>query len=98
MKLTIDRALPYWFDTICPHILEGKKVLVVAHGNSLRAIVKYLDKMSDEDIVGHNIPTGIPFVYEFNSDLEVINHYYLIDEEELKKKQEEVANQAKSKK
>lgn len=97
MKLTIDRALPYWFDTICPHILEGKQVLVVAHGNSLRAIVKYLDNMSDDEIVGHNIPTGIPFVYEFDKDLNVLKHYYLLDEDELKRKQEEVANQGKVK-
>jgi 2,3-bisphosphoglycerate-dependent phosphoglycerate mutase len=89
--------LPYWFDTICPHILEGKKVLVVAHGNSLRAIVKYLNNISDEDIVSHNIPTGTPFVYEFDEDLKVVDNYYLINEEELKKKQDEVANQAKAK-
>jgi 2,3-bisphosphoglycerate-dependent phosphoglycerate mutase len=89
--------LPYWFDTICPHILEGKKVLVVAHGNSLRAIVKYLNNISDEDIVSHNIPTGIPFVYEFDEDLNVVDNYYLINEEELKKKQDEVANQGKAK-
>ena len=77
--------------------MEGKRVLVVAHGNSLRSIVKYLDNMSDEDIVHYNIPTGIPFVYEFDKDMNVVNNYYLIDEEELKKKQEEVANQAKAK-
>lgn len=98
LKITIERALPYWFDTICPHILEGKNVLVVAHGNSLRAIVKYLDNMSDEEIVEYNIPTAVPLVYEFDKDLNVLNRYYLIDEEELKKKQEEVANQGKAKK
>ena len=73
-------------------------MLVVAHGNSLRAIVKYLDNMSDEEIVEYNIPTAVPLVYEFDKDLNVLNRYYLIDEEELKKKQEEVANQGKAKK
>ena len=96
MKITIDRVLPYWFDTICPHILEGKNVLVVAHGNSLRSIVKFLSGMSDKEIVSYNIPTGIPFVYEFDEDMNVLDNYYLIDEEELKKKQEEVANQGKA--
>ena len=70
----------------------------MAHGNSLRAIVKYLDNMSDEEIVEYNIPTAVPLVYEFDKDLNVLNHYYLIDEEELKKKQDEVANQGKVKK
>ncbi|CAI2378475.1 unnamed protein product [Moneuplotes crassus] len=97
LKLTIDRVLPYWFDNICSHILEGKNVLVVAHGNSLRSMVKYLSGMSNEEILGYNIPTGIPFVYEFDEDLNVLNNYYLIDEEELKAKQEEVANQGKAK-
>lgn len=97
LATTIDRVLPFWFDEICPQITSGKKVIVVAHGNSLRAIVKHLDNMSNEDIVSYNIPTGIPFVYEFDKDLNVLNHYYLIDEEELKRRQEEVANQAKAK-
>ena len=89
--------LPYWFDTICPQILEGKNVLVVAHGNSLRAIVKYLGNISDDKIVNPEIPTGTPFVYEFDEDLNVLNNYYLIEDEELKKRQEEVANQGKAK-
>ncbi|CAI2378870.1 unnamed protein product [Moneuplotes crassus] len=97
LKLTIDRVLPYWFDNICSDILEGKNVLVVAHGNSLRSMVKYLNNLSDEEIVGYNIPTGIPFVYEFDEDLKVVRNYYLIEEEELKARQEEVANQAKKK-
>lgn len=79
LKLTVDRVLPYWFDHICPDVKDGKDVLVVAHGNSLRAIVKYLSKMSDKDIVSYNIPTGIPFVYEFDRDLKPIANYYLLE-------------------
>ena len=96
LELTVKRALPYWFDHICPHIKEGKKVVVAAHGNSLRAIVMYLSGMSKEEILQYNIPTGIPFVYEFDKDLNVLDDYYLIDEEELKRRQEEVANQGKA--
>ena len=95
LALCLDRVLPYWTDHICKDIIAGKRVLVVAHGNSLRAIVKHLSNMSNEEITGYNIPTGIPFVYEFDEDLNVVNNYYLIDEEELKKRQEEVANQTK---
>lgn len=96
LEMTLDRVMPYWEDQICPMIKEGKKVIVVAHGNSLRAIVKHLSKMSNEDVVKYNIPTGIPFVYEFDKDLNPIKDYYLLDEEELKAKQEAVANQAKA--
>ena len=97
LETTVKRVIPYWEDTICPLIKEGKKVIVVAHGNSLRAIVKHLKGMSNEEIVKYNIPTAIPFVYEFDQDLNLVKDYYLLDEEELKKKQEAVANQAKAK-
>ena len=96
LKITVDRVLPYWYDHICPQIIEGKRVLVVAHGNSLRAIVKYLNNMSEEEIINYNIPTGIPFVYEFDDNLKPLKNYYLLDEEVLKKKQQEVANQGKA--
>jgi len=96
LKITIDRVLPFWFDHICPQIKDGKKVIVVAHGNSLRAIVKYLSKMGEDEIVKYNIPTGVPFVYEFDENLKPTDHYYLLDEAELKRRQEEVANQAKA--
>ena len=96
LKITVDRVLPYWYDHICPQIIEGKRVLVVAHGNSLRAIVKYLNNMSEEEIINYNIPTGIPFVYEFDDNLKPLKNYYLLDEEALKKKQQEVANQGKA--
>ncbi len=97
LKDTVNRMLPYWFNTIAPTVQSGKKVLVVAHGNSLRALVKYLDNISDEEIVGLNIPTGIPLVYELNSELRPITHYYLADEETVKKAAQAVANQGKAK-
>lgn len=77
LKLTIERVLPYWEVEIAPTILSGKKVLISAHGNSLRALVKYLDKMSDEDIPNFEIPTGIPLVYELDKDLKPIKRYYV---------------------
>jgi len=95
LKLTIDRTMPYWFDTIEPQIRAGKQVLIVAHGNSLRGLVKYLDKMSDEDITTLNIPTGVPLVYELDEKLKPIRHYYLGDQEAAAKAAEAVANQAK---
>jgi 2,3-bisphosphoglycerate-dependent phosphoglycerate mutase len=79
LKDTIDRFLPYWHDTIVRSIKSGRRVLIAAHGNSLRALVKYLDNVSDADIVELNIPTGIPLVYELNDDLTPIRHYYLGD-------------------
>lgn len=97
LKDTVERVLPYWFDTIVPAIKRGERVLISAHGNSLRALVKYLDKVSDDDIVEKNIPTGIPLVYELNGDLEPINHYYLADEAEVKAAMDKVANQGKAK-
>jgi len=95
LKLTIDRTMPYWFDSIVPQVRAGRKVLIVAHGNSLRGLVKFLDNMSDEAITKLNIPTGLPLVYELNDDLTPIRHYYLGDQEAAAKAAEAVANQAK---
>jgi 2,3-bisphosphoglycerate-dependent phosphoglycerate mutase len=89
--------MPYWHETIAPALREGKRVLVVAHGNSLRALVKYLDGVSDEDIVGLNIPTGIPLVYELDDDLKPIRHFYLGDPEAVKRATEAVAGQLQKK-
>jgi len=98
LKDTVERFLPYWHEEIVPVLKAGKKVLVSAHGNSLRALVKYLDNMPDEEIVKLNIPTGIPLVYELDKDLKAVKHYYLASEEELKKATSAVANQGKAKK
>lgn len=95
LKDTVKRAIPYWEDVIIPVVKEGKKVIISAHGNSLRALVKYLDKISDEDIPNLNIPTGIPFVYELDDNLVPICHYYLADEDTVKKATEKVINQIK---
>ena len=95
LKDTVNRMLPYWHNTIAPQVKSGRHVLIVAHGNSMRALVKYLDNISDEDIVELNIPTGIPLVYELDSDLRPLTHYYLGDPEAAKKAAEAVANQAK---
>ena len=92
LKLTLERVLPYWHEAIEPQ-LKKKRVLIVAHGNSLRALVKYLDAMSEEEIVEFNIPTGIPLVYEFDDKLSVQTHYYLGDEERIKKATASVAAQ-----
>jgi 2,3-bisphosphoglycerate-dependent phosphoglycerate mutase len=89
--------MPYWEETIAPTIQEGKKVLIAAHGNSLRALVKYLDNVSEEEIVGLNIPTGIPLVYELDDDLKPIKHYYLGDADEIAKAAAAVAAQGKAK-
>ncbi|APR77402.1 Phosphoglycerate mutase [Minicystis rosea] len=97
LKDTIARFLPYWHETIAPDIRAGKRVLVAAHGNSLRAIVKYLDGVSDEEIVGLNIPTGVPLVYELDENLKPIRHYYLGDPEAVRKAAEAVAKQAQRK-
>jgi 2,3-bisphosphoglycerate-dependent phosphoglycerate mutase len=97
LKETVARVVPYWNTEIAPAIKAGKRVLVVAHGNSLRALVKYLDGISEEAIVKLNIPTGIPLVYELNDDLTPIRNYYLGDPEAAKKAAEAVANQAKAK-
>mgnify|MGYP005814364051 CR=1 FL=1 len=98
LKDTVARFLPYWFDVIAPAIKEDKKVLVVAHGNSLRALVKYLDNIPDAEIPDLNIPTGIPLVYELeDQDLTPIRHYYLGNAEEIEKATQAVANQGKAK-
>lgn len=97
LKDTVNRFLPYWHNEIAPTIKSGKKVLIAAHGNSLRALVKYLDNVSDEAIVKLNIPTGIPLVYELDDDLKPIKNYYLGDPEAVKKAAEAVAKQGKAK-
>ncbi|MDD5644158.1 MAG: 2,3-diphosphoglycerate-dependent phosphoglycerate mutase [bacterium] len=97
LKDTVKRFLPFWHNEIVPAIKEGKKPVIAAHGNSLRALVKYLDNIPDEEIVDLNIPTGIPLVYELDDELKPIRHYYLGDEEEIKKAAEAVKNQGKAK-
>jgi 2,3-bisphosphoglycerate-dependent phosphoglycerate mutase len=94
---TVARMLPYWHNEIAPAVKAGQRVLVAAHGNSLRALVKHLDGLSDDAIVSVNIPTGIPLVYELDADLNQIKHYYLGDEAEIKKAMEAVAAQGKAK-
>ena len=97
LKDTVARFLPYWHETIAPTIRSGKRVIIAAHGNSLRALVKYLDNIPDEEILGLNIPTGVPLVYELNADLKPIQHCYLGDPEEIRRAQEAVAKQGKAK-
>ncbi len=98
LKDTVARFLPYWHDTIAPAVKSGARVIVAAHGNSLRALVKYLDNISDDEIVELNIPTGVPLVYELDEDLRPVKHYYLGDPEEIRKAQEAVAAQGKAQK
>jgi len=93
LKTTLERVLPYWHDQIVPQLKQGKKVLISAHGNSLRALVKHLDSVSDEKITSLNIPTGIPLIYELDDQLKVKTHYYLADKEKLKKATAAVASQ-----
>jgi 2,3-bisphosphoglycerate-dependent phosphoglycerate mutase len=97
LKDTVERFLPYWHETIAPVVKSGKKVIIAAHGNSLRALVKYLDNISEEEIISLNIPTGMPLVYELDKNLKPIKHYYLGDPEEVKKAMEAVASQGKAK-
>ena len=97
LKITLERVLPYWHSTLAPAIKSGQRVLVAAHGNSLRAMVKYLDNISDEEIPGLNIPTGVPLVYELDEELNRINSYYLGDPEAVAKAAAAVANQGKAK-
>lgn len=97
LKDTVARVLPFWYDVIVPEIKKGQRVLISAHGNSLRALVKYLDNMTDEAIMGTNIPTGIPLVYELDDDLKPIKHFYLADEAAVKAAMDKVANQGKAK-
>jgi len=96
LKNTVSRFIPYWETTIAPEIKAGKHVLIVAHGNSLRALVKYLDNISDNDIVNLNIPTGVPLVYKLNDDLKPLNSMYLGDAEAIRRKAEAVANQGRA--
>jgi 2,3-bisphosphoglycerate-dependent phosphoglycerate mutase len=97
LRDTVDRVVPYWKDIIAPELKKGTKVIITAHGNSLRALVKYLDDIPDEEIVGLNIPTGLPLVYELDDDLRPIRHYYLGDPAELAKAIDAVAKQGRSK-
>jgi 2,3-bisphosphoglycerate-dependent phosphoglycerate mutase len=97
LETTVARAVPYFNNVIKKDMEAGKRVIIAAHGNSLRALVKYFDNMSNDAIIGVNIPTGIPLVYEFDNDFKVVKHYYLGDQEALKAKMEEVANQGKKK-
>ena len=95
LKDTIARFMPYWHETIAPTITSGKRVVIAAHGNSLRALVKDLDNIPESEIVELNIPTGIPLVYELNDDLEPLRHYYLGDPAAAAAAAARVANQAK---
>ena len=97
LKDTVARFLPYWHEVIAPAVKSNKRVIIAAHGNSLRALVKYLDNIPDEKIVNLNIPTGIPLVYELDDNLKPIENYYLGDPEAVKKAIDTVANQGKSK-
>lgn len=97
LKDTIQRLMPYWNDVISKDLKANKKVLIAAHGNSLRAIIKHLEGLSETEIMGLNVPTGIPLVYELDDDLKPLKKYYIGDEEEIKKAIETVANQSKAK-
>ncbi len=97
LKDVVARFLPYWHDTLAPAVKSGKRVIIAAHGNSLRALVKFLDQIPDEEIVGLNIPTGIPLVYELNDDLKPLKHYYLGDQEKIQAAIQSVADQLKKK-
>ena len=96
LKDTVARVIPAWNDSIAPSIKAGKRVILAAHGNSIRALIKYLDKVSDEDIVNLNIPNGIPLVYELDENLQPIRHYYLGDAQAAAKAAAAVANQGKA--
>jgi 2,3-bisphosphoglycerate-dependent phosphoglycerate mutase len=98
LKDTVARVLPFWNESIAPAIRAGRNVLIAAHGNSLRALIKHLDNVSDEDIVNLNIPTGQPLVYELDDDLRPIRHYYLGDAAEIEAAMAAVAAQGKAKK
>jgi 2,3-bisphosphoglycerate-dependent phosphoglycerate mutase len=97
LKDTVARFLPYWHQVLAPAVQRGQRLLVVAHGNSLRALVKYLDDVSDEEITGLNIPTGVPLVYQLDADLKPLEHYYLGDPEAIATAVNSVANQGKAK-
>jgi 2,3-bisphosphoglycerate-dependent phosphoglycerate mutase len=98
LKDTVVRFLPYWQEVIAPRVKEGKRIIIAAHGNSLRALVKYLDNVSEKEIVQLNIPTGIPLVYELDGSLKPLKHYYLGDPQEVARAMAQVANQGKAKK
>jgi 2,3-bisphosphoglycerate-dependent phosphoglycerate mutase len=97
LETTIARVIPYYLEEIKPQMKAGKRIVIAAHGNSLRTLVMYLDKMSKEEVLGLNIPTATPLVYEFDDNLNPVKHYYLGDQEALKAKMEAVANQGKKK-
>jgi 2,3-bisphosphoglycerate-dependent phosphoglycerate mutase len=93
LKDTVARFVPYWEGTISPQLREGRKIIIAAHGNSIRALVKYLDQVPDQEIVNLNIPTGVPLVYELDDDLRPLRHYYLGDQDEVEKAMASVASQ-----
>ncbi|CAA2930884.1 2,3-diphosphoglycerate-dependent phosphoglycerate mutase [Arsenophonus endosymbiont of Bemisia tabaci] len=97
LATTIERVVPYWEEVIKPRVAKGEKVIIAAHGNSLRALVKHLDKMSEDEILELNIPTAVPLVYEFDENMQPIKHYYLGDQAEITAKAAAVANQGKAK-
>lgn len=97
LKDTVNRVLPYWNNVIAPTIKSGKRVVIAAHGNSLRALVKHLDNISDDDIIGLNIPTGIPLIYDLDADLRPLKSEYLADPEAVRRAMQAVANQGKAK-
>ncbi len=97
LKQTVERILPYWEDNIYPSLMCHDDIIVAAHGNSLRGIIKYLKGISDEDIVSLNLPTAVPYVFEFDDDLNFVKDYFLGDPEEIKKLMDAVANQGKKK-
>lgn len=98
LETTIERVVPYFEEVIKKDMLEGKRVIIAAHGNSLRALVKYFDNLSKEEIMNVNIPTGVPLVYEFDENMNVVKHYYLGDQEAINAKMKAVANQGSTKK
>lgn len=98
LKDTVERVVPYWIETIAPLVKSGRLILIVAHGNSIRALIKHLDHISDSDIADVNIPTGIPLIYELDDELHPIKNYYLGDAEQVKVAMQAVANQASVKK
>ena len=97
LKMTIERVMPFWYDAIVPEIRAGKKILIAAHGNSLRALVKYLDNMTEDAIVSLNIPTGVPLVYDLDENLKPVGHHYLGDQAAIEAAINAVANQTKKK-
>ncbi|MBQ7405452.1 MAG: 2,3-bisphosphoglycerate-dependent phosphoglycerate mutase, partial [Candidatus Methanomethylophilaceae archaeon] len=96
LKETVERAVPYFEEEVKPRMIAGERVIIAAHGNSLRALVKVFEGLSDEEIVAVNIPTGVPLVYEFDSDFNVVSKRYLGDEDAVNEKMNAVANQGKS--